>query len=323
MASRDRVPTALLFTGPEMIGRKAVALEFSRVLLCPNATDAIACGNCSSCRRVTSANHPDIDRWDLDRQERERGASKSGSLTIETVREIAASATLRPHESDRRVVIVDNAETLGEDAQQALLKTLEDAPGYVAIILIASSVDAIISTVRSRVAEISFQLVPSVDIASGLKILRPHADADSIAQLAQGRAGWAVAAADDGALVEQGRNVTDAVEQWIASSPRNRLVEAYRRGDAVVQRRTTAQDIRKSLDVAILVWRDVLLCANGSEELAFDPSRAQRLAPTSKPATDALFLALAACRQCQFDLQHNVRPRLALELMVNQWPTLQ
>jgi DNA polymerase-3 subunit delta' len=322
MAMRNRVPTALLFAGPEMTGRRTVALEFSRALICPNVTDAVACGECPSCRRVTSGNHPDIDRWDLERQEREKGASKSGALTIETIREVASSATLRPHESGRRVVIVDNAETLGEDAQQALLKTLEDAPGYVCVILIAATVDAIIGTVRSRVVEVPFQLVPSPEIASGLKLLRPDADAGSIAQLAQGRAAWAVSAADDSSLVETVRDEMALVEQWIAASWRDRLVEAYRRGDSVAQRRTSVQEMQRTLDSATLVWRDLLLSTCGNEDLAFDQDRARRLSPSSLPGTEGLFKALAACRQCQFDLSHNVRPKLALELMVNQWPTL-
>jgi DNA polymerase-3 subunit delta' len=322
MVSRNRVPTALLFAGPEMTGRKTVALEFSRVLLCPDASDAVACGECSSCRRVTSGNHPDIDRWGIDRQEAVKGVSKSGTLTIESVRAIAGSATQRPHESERRVVIVDNAETLGEDAQQALLKTLEDAPAFTSIILIATTVESIISTVRSRVVEVPFQLVPSPVIAAGLKALRLDVDADLIAQLAQGRAGWAVAAASDSSVVERMRDETALVEQWIAASRRDRLVEAYRRGDSVVQKRASVQDVRKTLDLATLVWRDLLLSASGNENLAFDPDRAQRLLGSARPGTGDIYQALVACRQCQFDLQHNVRPKLALELMVNQWPIL-
>ena len=184
MAGGDRVPTALIFSGPRSTGRLATAREFARSLLCPDAREGTACSACSSCRRVTTRNHPDLDVWSVERQEAGKPVSKSGALTIETVREIVASATLRPYESNQRVVVVDDAEMLGVDAQQALLKTLEDAPDYVSIILVSTSMDAIISTVQSRTVEVPFQLVPTGQISDGLGRLRP----DCAKQLAGSRA---------------------------------------------------------------------------------------------------------------------------------------
>jgi DNA polymerase III subunit delta' len=323
MAARSRIPTALLFSGPQSTGRLATARELARTLLCPEACHGVACGECSSCRRVTSKNHPDLDFWSVARQEDGKQVSKSGVLTIETVREIAASATLRPYESERRVIIIDDAETLGEAAQQALLKTLEDAPEYLAIVLIATSVDAIIATVQSRVAELTFPLVATAEIAAGLRRLRPDVvGSDEIARLAQGKVGWALDAADKPELLIEEREASADIESWIAASRRDRLVKAYRSGDALVKKQISPQAVQENLDRATLVWRDLMLNANGAEELAFDPGRVARLDPTARLETRALYAALVACRQCQFDLSHNVRPRLALEIMVNQWPTL-
>lgn len=323
LAAKSRVPTAFIFAGPRAVGRHATAREFARTLLCPNAADGAACGVCSSCNRVTSRNHPDLDVWNVDRQEWGKPVSRSGSLTIETVREIVASAALRPYESRRRVVIVDDAETLGEDAQQALLKTLEDAAEYVTIILITTSIAAIIATVRSRAVEIPFQLATTAQIAAGLRWLRPDGESlDEAAQLAQGRTGRAITMISEPDKLEEEREENAAIERWIAASKRDRLVEAYRRGEALVQKRVQPQAVQHSLDRAVLVWRDLLLDANGNGELGFDSARASRLNPASRMDTRDLYEALASCRQCQFDLSHNVRPRLALELMVNRWPIL-
>lgn len=323
MAANSQVPTALLFCGPASTGRVATAMEFARALLCPSAVVGRPCGSCSGCRRVSSGNHPDIDAWDLARQEREKGESKSGALTIDTIREIVASATLRPYESARRVIILDGAETLGETAQQALLKTLEDAANYVSIILVTTAAEAILGTVRSRMVELPFQLVPTAEIAAGIRRLHPHAkDVDEIAQLASGRAGWAVDMIDSPAKLEAEREAIAEIEGWIAASRRDRLVEAYRRGDSLVRKRVSPQAEQRSLDRAVLVWRDLLLDANGGGDLAFDSARARRLIPSSRIGTRDLYQALEACRQCQFDLSHNLRPRLALELMVNRWPIL-
>jgi DNA polymerase-3 subunit delta' len=323
MVARSRIPAALIFAGPRSTGRFATAREFARTLLCPDARDGIACSVCSSCRRVTSKNHPDLDIWSVERQEAGKPVSKSGSLTIETVREIAASATLRPYESSRRVIVIDDAETLGVDAQQALLKTLEDAAEYVSIVLVTTSVDVIISTVQSRAVEVPFQLVPTAQIIDGLERHRPDAtNADEIAQLAQGRAGWAISAVDYPAKLDEEREANSEIERWIAASRRDRLVDAYRRGDSLVQKRISPQKAQEAVDRATLVWRDLLLSNLGNGEWAFDSQRVSRLNPSGRLGAGELYGAIAACRQCQFDLSHNVRPKLALEIMVTQWPIL-
>jgi DNA polymerase-3 subunit delta' len=219
-------------------------------------------------------------------------------------------------------VIIDDAETLGEDAQQALLKTLEDAPGYVSIILITTSIEAILDTVHSRSVEVPFQLVSTSEISAGLNRIRATSDADEIAHLAQGRAGWAVAALDSPETLDRERVENEEIARWIAASARDRLVEAYRRGDALVTRRVSSPQVQRNVDQATLVWRDLLLTATGNDQLAFDPERVRRIDQSSRLTPANAYQALAACRQCQFDLSHNVRPKLALELMVNQWPIL-
>lgn len=328
MAAASRIPPALLFTGPVSTGRRAAALEFGRALMCRGAMHGTACGKCTSCRRISSDidrhNHPDVDIWSVERQAKVAGTSKSGALTIETVRAIASSAALRPYESNRRLVIIDDAEQLGEDAQQALLKTLEDAPNYVSIILIATSADGFLETMRSRVVEVPFQLGSTPEIAAGLGKIRPGSDAAQIASLANGRPGWAIAAVDSPSHLEQERKSSESIEHWIAASARDRVIEAFRRGDAFARDRSaeTSRRLLTDLDRAIVMWRDMLLHATSNDQLAFDPQRVRRLDPASRLTMDGAYKALIACRQCQFDLSHNVRPKLALELMVIQWPNL-
>ena len=168
MVIADQYPLALLMTGAPHVGRKALALQFAAAVLCPNASDGIPCGECRTCRLIEAGKHPDVEIWDIARQERESGASKSGSLTIETVRKVASSTALRPYEGARRFIIIDEAESLGEPAQQALLKTLEDLPAYATIILIATNAGAMLDTVRSRCTEFAQQLVSTGEIAAAL-----------------------------------------------------------------------------------------------------------------------------------------------------------
>jgi DNA polymerase-3 subunit delta' len=315
MVVADQYPLAILMTGAPHVGRKALAFQFAAAALCPNGAEGGPCGECRTCRLIAAGRHPDVETWDLNRQEGEAGASKSGSLTIETVRKMASSTALRPFEGARRFIIVDEAETLGEPAQQALLKTLEDLPAYATIILIATSAGAMLDTVVSRCAEIALQLVPTGEIVAALE----HPEAQSVAALAGGRPGWAITALNDPDWRARQGEAIESLEAWLRMSKGDRLVEAYQRGDRFMrERRQTLGD----LDQLQLLWRDIVLSSAQLPQYAFNPARAERMIQRSTADCFDWHRALAATQQCIKDLSGNIRPRLAMQAMVNQWPTL-
>jgi DNA polymerase-3 subunit delta' len=315
MVVADQFPLAILMTGAPHVGRSALALQLAAAALCPNASDGIPCGDCRTCRLVAGEKHPDVETWNVERQERESGASKSGTMTIETVRKVAASTALRPYEGARRFIIIDDAETLGEPAQQALLKTLEDLPAYATIILVATSAGAMLDTVRSRCAEIALQLVSTSEITVALDT----PEAESVAALAGGRPGWAITAINDPDWREKQAEAVENLEAWVRMSKGDRLVEAYVRGDRFVRHRRQALG---DLDQLQLMWRDIVLTSAQLPQFAFDPGRAERVIQCSTADVSDWHRALAATQQCIRDLTGNIRPRLAMQAMVNQWPTL-
>ena len=110
MVTTGQYPLAILITGAPGVGRKALALQFAAASLCANAHDGILCGQCRTCALIATGRHPDAEIWSVNRQETESGtASKSGALTIETVRKIAASTALRPRGSRSRRLAVLNS----------------------------------------------------------------------------------------------------------------------------------------------------------------------------------------------------------------------
>ena len=222
-------------------------------------------------------------------------------MTIETVRKIAASTALRPYEGRHRFIIVDEAETLGEPAQQALLKTLEDLPGYATIILIATSAGAMLDTVRSRCVEIALQLVPTAEIVAAID----GPDAHAIAARAAGRPGWAIKAlAEPDWRASQSEGI-ERLESWLRMSTAERLVEAYQRGDRFMKERKQAfQD----LDRVQLIWRDIVLTSADLDQFAFDAERARGLMARSSAGMSDWYRALTATRQCIQDLTGNIRP---------------
>jgi DNA polymerase-3 subunit delta' len=315
IARTKSLPIAMVLSGPAGIGRKTLALRLAAAAICPNAVEGAPCGTCSICARVVGGSHPDVQIWSLKRQEQETGTvSKSAALTIETTRRLAASTALRPFEADRAFIIIEDGETLGDAAQQALLKTLEDAPQFVTIILIPESPGVLLDTVLSRCVHIPLQLVPTSVIAAAIDA----PGAEVIARLAMGRPGWAFSAlADDEWRAEQ-ESMLASIEAWILGSRGERLIEAYIRGDRFARDRVGTLD---KLDHLQIMPRDVLLTQTGATGVAFDLDRATRIAARFRSGAGGWHRALVAAQHCARDLTGNIRPRLAMQHMVNQWPT--
>ena len=139
----DRVSHAWLFTGPSASDLQTLALAFAAALQCtdrsPSSGDA--CMMCKSCRQAMDGNHPDIRVWSHE---------KARTFSVGEVRSLVQDVSIRPFSSERKIYIVPDAHLMRQEAQNALLKTLEEPPEYVVLILLSQSADAMLETIRSR-----------------------------------------------------------------------------------------------------------------------------------------------------------------------------
>lgn len=164
--ARDRVAHAYLFCGPEGVGKKLVALEFAKLINCAEpGQDGGDCG-CLSCSKTERGLNPDVRLFDYPDEK---------TIKVGHVREDVENAVhLSPYENPYKVFIIDGAERMNFNAQNAFLKTLEEPPRNSVIILITPLADLLIPTVRSRCQAVVFQPLPEEEVRRFLESEKPE-----------------------------------------------------------------------------------------------------------------------------------------------------
>jgi len=143
----DRLRDTYLFLGPDGVGKRTTALEFAKAVNCGHKAED-ACDSCASCNKIDSANHPDVFIIYPE--------GPSYSIKIAKIRGIIYQASLKPYEGKKKIFIINDAEEMTEEAQNALLKLLEEPPKNHILILTASNITGLVSTVLSRCKVLRF-----------------------------------------------------------------------------------------------------------------------------------------------------------------------
>jgi DNA polymerase-3 subunit delta' len=313
---------AWLFAGQEGLGKRTTALQYAAALNCVSASKP--CGECKPCRDTLAGHHPDVEMvgvGSLCDESEHKDHADSRWLRICQVRRVSRVLSIAPYISGgRRVAVIDNADTMAAEAANAFLKTLEEPPEGSVIILLAERPERLPETVLSRCQRLDFRPVDRGTLHDAL-IARgaDEATADAITATAGGRAGWALRAMEDPAMLdERGRVLEDAVRMAHAG----RVARFAWAKDAAGRGADDARErYLRELAIWETWWRDVLLFAAGSSEGAINADRAAILTEEGKmyaPADIAAFLrTLIATREM---LQANVDPQLALENLTLDLP---
>lgn len=160
-AEGDRCAHAYIFTGPTGTGKSLAAVNFAKLLNCSSGPGERPCDECSSCRKIDASNHPDVF---LLKPEKE-----GSRLGIDRVREVIKNIGLKPYEARKKVYIIDGAAGLTQEAQNALLKTLEEPPSDSVIIFIAENPGDLFPTIESRSQVVRFYPLKTGDISQVLR----------------------------------------------------------------------------------------------------------------------------------------------------------
>jgi DNA polymerase-3 subunit delta' len=261
--TRDTLPPSLMFVGPDGVGKRLVAVALAQAQNCAavGSTDTVeadACGTCPICRRIERASFPDVLLLE---------PGENGSIPIDPVRRAIGQSTYRPFEGRKRVVIVDDADRLVIQAQNALLKTLEEPTDSSQFVLITSRPDLLLPTVTSRCQRLSFgqlsvdEVVEVLERRDGDQL----SDARAAAAAAGGSAGRALELASGELAASRAAAVTLLTTVSTARDARGRLEGAkglVGKGRAGAASRV---ELKRRLSALTSLLRDVELLAAGSD----------------------------------------------------------
>lgn len=197
---------AYIFNGPSGIGKKQVAKALMSSVLCLES-DIEPCDICASCIKLKTDNHPDIMHIQ----------PESGSVKNQQVEDFQKFVNIKPYESNHKIILIEDADTMTTSAQNRILKVLEEPPSYVMVILITTNVNRLLPTIRSRCLGMNFQPVPPEKIASfvmdNYNVDRSHAKV--IASFSKGSFDAALQMLESETLSEDRKLVEDLFESVV------------------------------------------------------------------------------------------------------------
>jgi len=243
---------AYLFTGPQGVGRRTLALRLAQALNCTQpAAAGLPCGECRACRLIERMQHPDL--WIV------QAEPGSATLKVDQVRELQRTLSLAPYEATYKIALLLRFEEANPNAANALLKTLEEPPPQVVMLLTASDAEALLPTVVSRCEVIRLRPVSRAQLSEGLQTHwgLPAPEAHLLAHLSGGRPGYALRLRQNPEMLEQRRNQLDEHRRLLAAA----RVERFSYAEELSKDRAL---LLNTLQTWLTLWRDVMLRVSAS-----------------------------------------------------------
>lgn len=314
----NNVPHAYLFEGPPHVGKLTAAKKLAMTLNCSSVIDA--CSNCSQCERIMDGTHADVEVIGLN--DNTLLSSRQGVITIEQIRDIQKKTALSPFEGNYRVIIIAEADNLTLEASNCLLKTLEDPPDGVVIVLLTINAGNLLSTVVSRCLVVQFKPVSTNLIKDYLvnNYSVSEKEAFEISRVSKGSPGWAINAVENDEIIDGLNKIIEKIDMVIKGDLKLRFEYS---DDMVNLFKKEKKLAKEELHLWLNYWRDVLLTKIGADELVIHNSRLDSFKFLSNQMTaDSIFLVIKKLLGTLNLLDKNINPNLAIEQFVMSLPEI-
>ena len=292
-----KTPHSYLFEGVSGCGRKKTALTLIGALFCTALTDE-ACGVCPSCRKIEAGNHPDIHLLAPLPDKRD--------ISVEQLRDMQHTLSLRPYEAPRKACIIDPAERMNPSSANSLLKTLEEPPGNALIILLTENAGMLLPTVRSRCQLIRFA---PLSLEHLLTLLEGNGLAPEAAALVAPMAGGSMQKAlelDNEALTARREAVLSRVEQLSL----NRIATVFDASEELAGNRDATIEL---LDMLLSFFRDAVHLGAGNSDIVNRSVRPYLEAIAARRPLPRNLELLERIHETRRAVQRNANPKLALD----------
>jgi DNA polymerase III subunit delta' len=314
--SSGRMSHAYLFTGPELVGKTTLAIDFACAINCPESKPP--CGGCQSCSKIVQRKHADIQIIGLNNAEKNGDSRQKYEISIEEIRNIQKTSSLPPYEGRYRVFIIDNAEHLSEEAANCLLKILEEPQPNIVFILLASDESSLLPTIRSRCQKIELKPLPQHKITDYLEnsLKTNRETAELLARISRGCIGLAISSVkDDSYLQFRSKSYSELIPLLGAD-----WSERFKQAAQMEHTRKTSLEI---LELWNLWWRDVMLvkcqCTDNILNVDYLDTIQKWASLVSLPEINYFLDCLHRSRDY---LTRNVNPKLVFEVLLLDMPRI-
>ena len=299
-----KVSHAYILNGPDLSGKMMIAEAFARELLCEKQ-DPDGCGECRSCRQSDDRNNPDIIYVKHD---------KPNTISVDDIRtQLNNDIVIKPYSNQYKIYIVDKAEKMNQQAQNELLKTIEEPPADAVIMLLTTNADSFLQTIRSRCITLNLKSVKNDVIKSYLMTEKkiPDYQADVCAAFAQGVVGKAIklASSDD---------FNELKESALSLIKRLDDIDLYEMGEAIKQISDYKLQVQDYFDLITVWYRDVLYmkATNDVNGLIFKDEVYDIKKQASKHSYHGIETIIEALDKAKLRINANVNFDLVIELLL-------
>lgn len=301
--SQNKISHAYIIQGEHFSGKEFIAKTFAATLQCEKQT-LEPCGECHSCKQFQTGNQPDIIYV---RHE------KPNSIGVEDVRsQINSDIAIKPYSSSYKIYIINEGEKLTPQAQNALLKTLEEPPEYTVILILTTNLEELLPTIISRCVVLCMKPVQDELVKEYLKkdLMIPDYKADICVAFARGNIGQAKQLATS----EEFENIRNEALSLVKNV---RNMELHEVMEAIKKIREYHIDVNEYLDVLSIWYRDVLLfkATNDTNHLIFREEIQYIRKAADKSAYEGIENILNALESAKSRLRANVNFELVMELL--------